>query len=473
MMNESNQAVLVREDEKTGDEVDIELVPSEIVKHLDEYVVGQAQAKKMVAISVRNRWRRQQLSDEMSKEIQPKNIILIGPTGVGKTEIARRLSDLVRAPFLKVEASKYTETGYHGRDVESMIRNLVDIGVNMVREEERKAVQDEAREEAKERILDLLLPEPPSDFPDEETMEKREERRKRNRERMREKLEAGELDDRRVEIEVQPDSSGMMQVFSQAGFEEYGMNLDNLMGDMMPTQTRTQKMNVPRALDVLAEQEAEKLIDEEEVRQRGVERASQSGIVFIDEMDKIVEGREDDRSGGAPDVSREGVQREMLPIIEGSTVTTQHGPVKTDHILFIASGAFHVSSPSNLIPELQGRFPLRAELNALDREDFVKILTHPRNALISQYQALMKTEDVHLEFTDDAIEEMAEIAATINENTQNIGARRLHTVVEKVVEEISFSADEHRGETITVDRSYVRETLDEILEDEDLTKYIL
>jgi len=473
-MNVSKQAILVRDRDRETDADPIELVPSEIVERLDEYVIGQDRAKKMVAISVRNRWRRRQLSDEMRDEIQPKNIIMIGPTGVGKTEIARRLSDLVRAPFLKVEASKYTETGYHGRDVESMIRNLVDIGVDMVREEERETVREDAREEAKERLLDLLLPDPPPGGTDDETAEERKQRRKRNRRRMREKLEAGELDDRRVEIEVDPDNTGMMQVFSQAGMEEYGMNLDNLMGDMMPGGggTSTQKMPVPRALEVLADQEAEKLIDEEDVRRRGLERAAQSGMIFIDEMDKIVEGRKDDRAG-APEVSREGVQRELLPIIEGSTVSTPYGTVKTDHILFIASGAFHVSSPSDLIPELQGRFPLRAELDALDREDFVKILTHPRNALITQYRALMETEDVQLEFTDDAIREMAGIAATINENTQNIGARRLHTVVEKVVEEISFNADRHGGETFTVDRSYVQDTLKDIVEDEDLAKYIL
>jgi ATP-dependent HslUV protease ATP-binding subunit HslU len=470
-MSNTTKAILVGDDDHDGERGHLELVPAEIVRRLDEYIIGQQEAKKKVAIAVRNRWRRQQLSDELSREVQPKNMIMIGPTGVGKTEIARRLSDLVNAPFLKVEASKFTEVGYQGRDVESMVRNLVDIGVNMVREEAREEVQSEARDYAIERLLDRLVPEPPSEFPDEETREEQRQRRERNRERMREKLEAGKLDDRRVEIEVQQQSTGMMQVFSDAGMEEYGMNLQDMMGNMMPDQTKTKNMRVPDALDELTQQEAEKLIDDEDVTSRGVERATQAGIIFIDEMDKIAEDRES--QGSSPDVAREGVQRDMLPIIEGTTVNTRHGPVKTDHILFIASGAFHVSSPSDLIPELQGRFPLRTELHALDESDFVEILTRPKDALIKQYRGLIGTEGVELEFTEGSIEEMAHIAAQINENTQNIGARRLHTIIENVVEEISFEADQHRGETFVVDQDYVQETLEDVMEDEDLAKYIL
>lgn len=446
------------------------LTPPALVEALDQYIIGQKEAKKMVSIAIRNRWRRKQLGKDMKQEVMPKNIILMGPTGVGKTEISRRLSMLVRAPFLKVEASKFTEVGYHGRDVESMVRDLTDISVNMIKEEKREQVQDEAKTQARERVLDLLLPEPNTDAMDEEERERRMDRYRRNREKMQEKLNDGTLDDRYVEVEVEESSTGMMQVFSQAGFEEYGMDLGNMMGDLVPSQKETKKVKVPRAVEILADQEAEKLIDQEEVKEEGLERVQESGILFIDEIDKISE-RED--SGSKPDVSREGVQRDLLPLIEGTTVNTRYGTIKTDHILFIGAGAFHGTSPSDMIPELQGRFPLRAELDSLEEEDFVRILTEPRNALIKQYKALLDTEDVQLEFREDAIQEMASISAEINESTQDIGARRLHTVIENVVQECSFHAREYEGKTFVIDQEYVREQLDELLKDEDLQKYIL
>jgi len=452
------------------------MTPREIVSELDRYIVGQHEAKRAVAIALRNRWRRQNVAPELRDEIAPKNILMIGPTGVGKTEIARRLARLAQAPFIKVEASRYTEVGYVGRDVESMIRDLVEISVKMVREEERARVAVKARENAEERLLDILFPPPtrakrPVGMTPEGRIAPAEEddSHKDTREKLRRLLRQGHLDDREVEIEVTATATPMVEVFTPQGMEEMGFNMKEIMNQLMPRKTRTRKVKIPEALELLTQEEAARLVDMDAVAQEAIHRAEQSGIVFIDEIDKIA-GREASRG---PDVSREGVQRDLLPIVEGSTVNTKYGAVRTDHILFVASGAFHTSKPSDLIPEFQGRFPIRVELGALTRDDFVRILTEPENALTRQYIALMATEGVRLRFTDDAIGALAEIAAQVNSRSENIGARRLHTVLEKVLEELSFDAPELHDREIVVDAAYVHRYLDPIVKDEDLSRFIL
>ncbi len=451
------------------------MTPREIVSELDRYIVGQNDAKRAVAIALRNRWRRQNVAPELRDEIAPKNILMIGPTGVGKTEIARRLARLAQAPFVKVEASRYTEVGYVGRDVESMIRDLAELSVKMVRDEERERVAVRAREAAEERVLGVLFPAPtkvrrPVGITPEGRVEPAiDDSHKDTREKLRKLLRGGHLDDREIEIEVSANASPMVEVLTPQGMEELGLNMKELMGNLMPKRTRKRNVKIPEALELLAQEEAAKLVDMEAVAQEAIHRAEQSGIVFIDEIDKIA-GR-DARHG--PDVSREGVQRDLLPMVEGSTVNTKYGPVRTDHILFIASGAFHTSRPSDLIPEFQGRFPIRVELSGLTRDDFIRILTEPENALTRQYIALMETEKVTVRFTDDGIAALAEIAAEVNSRTENIGARRLHTVLERLLEEVSFKAPELAGEAITIDAAYVHHRLDPILKNEDLSRYIL
>ncbi|APF19699.1 ATP-dependent protease ATPase subunit HslU [Caldithrix abyssi] len=450
-----------------------ELTPKAIVKELDKYIIGQDKAKKMVAIALRNRWRRQQVRPELREEIMPNNIILIGPTGVGKTEISRRLARLSNAPFLKVEASKFTEVGYVGRDVESMIRDLVEIGVQMVREEKTKEVEAKAREQAIERVLDLLLPpisQRPKPVGEMEESDELELRHQRTREKLRSQLLAGQLDDRMVEIDTPADSTPMMQIFSPMGIEEMGLNIQELFGGLMPKKMKKRKTTVSEAVKILTQQEAQKLIDMEEVVRIAVHRVENSGIIFLDEIDKIA-GPSSGKHG--PDVSREGVQRDLLPVVEGTSVLTKYGMVKTDHILFIAAGAFHVSKPSDLIPELQGRFPIRVELNSLTEDDFVRILTEPKNALITQYQAMLETEGVKLTFTDEAIREIARIATVVNSRAENIGARRLHTILSTLLEEILFEIPEKKQEELVIDKEMVSKTLEAIVEDEDLSRYIL
>jgi ATP-dependent HslUV protease ATP-binding subunit HslU len=443
------------------------LTPRQIVAELDKYVVGQHRAKRAVAIALRNRLRRQQLPPEMAEEVAPKNILMIGPTGVGKTEIARRLARLAQSPFLKVEASRFTEVGYVGRDVESMIRDLVEIAVSMVREERNREVRQQAEERAEERLLDLLLP-PRPHLPAEDAAAAAEPATQ-TRERLRAQLRGGKLDHRTVEIDVRETSTPMMQVIGGSSMEEIGLNLKDMLPGMFQGRNRTSTMKVPDARAHLIEEEQQKLVDMDVVARTAIERVEQSGIVFVDEIDKIA-GRE---GGQGPDVSREGVQRDILPIIEGTTVNTKHGMVRTDHVLFIAAGAFHVSKPSDLIPELQGRFPIRVELDALGRDEFVRILREPRNALITQYTALLGTEGVTLSFTDDAIERLAELAALVNERMENIGARRLHTVMEKLLDEISFEGPDLAEKSITIDASYVDRMLADIVKNEDLSRYIL
>src|SRR5512137_44866 len=437
--------------------------PREIVSELDKYIVGQKNAKRAVAIAVRNRWRRQQVSEGLRDEIMPKNIIMIGPTGVGKTEIARRLAKLAQAPFLKVEASKYTEVGYVGRDVESMIRDLTDLAVNMVKAEESRKVEQKAEEMAEERLLDLLLP------PQGRGAAKEGDEPKATREKLRKLLRAKKLDEKYVEVEVVDRNLPIVEIFSASGMEEMDINIKEMVGNLFPKKKKQRKVKVPEALHLLAQEEAQKLIDMDAVTKQAIDRVEQSGIIFIDEIDKVA-GRE---SSYGPDVSREGVQRDILPIVEGTTVMTKYGMVKTDHILFIAAGAFHVSKPSDLIPELQGRFPIRVELGSLGKDDFVRILTEPENALIKQYIALLDTESVKVKFTENGIAEIAEMAALINERTENIGARRLYTMMEKLLDEISFDAPEMSGKDIVIDVQYVQKKLKDFVQDEDLSRYIL
>jgi ATP-dependent HslUV protease ATP-binding subunit HslU len=450
-----------------------ELTPTQIVKELDKYIIGQGNAKKSVAIALRNRWRRQMVKGDIREEIMPNNIILIGPTGVGKTEISRRLARLAEAPFIKVEASKFTEVGYVGRDVDSIVRDLMDFSVQMVREENTLSVEKKAKEIAIEKLLDTLLPpiskkpKPVGELKEEDELELRHQR---TREKLRAQLNDGKLNNRMVEIDVPQDSTPMMQVFTPVGIEEMGMNLQELFGGLMPKKNKKRKTTVPEALKILTQQEAQKLIDMEEVVREAKTRVENSGIVFLDEIDKIAGGGS---KGHGPDVSREGVQRDLLPVVEGTSVVTKYGVIKTDHILFIASGAFHVAKPSDLIPELQGRFPIRVELTNLSEKDFVKILTEPENALIKQYTALLDTENVHLIFTKDAIAEIARIATQVNTKSENIGARRLHTIMSTLLEEILFNVPEIKTAKIEINAKVVKERLAEIVENEDLSKYIL
>lgn len=445
------------------------LTPRHIVAELDRYIVGQDEAKRAVAIAIRNRWRRQQLSDELRNDVLPKNIIMIGPTGVGKTEIARRLAGLVGAPFVKVEASKFTEVGYVGRDVESMIRDLTDCAMGIVKAEQIEAEAPAAAQRAEERVLDALLPKPPP--PSEVEAEATPDRSERSRERLRQMLHDGKLDERDVEIRVETAGSiPSVEVFSGQGVEHMGFDFKSLFERMAPRRSVDRRLTVKEALSALKEEEAERLLDAEKIRQEALERVEQSGIVFIDEIDKVSRR---EGGGSGPDVSREGVQRDLLPIVEGSSVSTRHGLVKTDHILFIAAGAFHVSKPADLIPELQGRFPIRVELSSLGQADFLRILTEPRNALTRQYAALLETEGLEVEFTDDALEELATLAGQVNESSQNIGARRLHTLFEKLLEEDLFDAPDRRGEKLVVDAERVRAKLGSIAEDLDMSRYIL
>ena len=440
--------------------------PREIVSELDRYIVGQGDAKRAVAIALRNRWRRQQVPEDLREEIAPKNIIMIGPTGVGKTEIARRLARLAQAPFIKVEASKFTEVGYVGRDVESIVRDLTDLAVNLVAEEERRGVQAKAEERAEERILDALLPHPSSTTGFQPVPEGGE-----TRERLRGMLRRGELDERDIEVEVADGAMPNLSIFGPQGVEELGVQMKDMLGNIFPQRTRRRSMKVPAAREAFAAEEAGRLVDMDRVRELAVQRVEQSGIVFLDEIDKVAAGAQGGRSG--PDVSREGVQRDLLPIVEGSTVQTKHGPVRTDHVLFVAAGAFHVAKPSDLIPELQGRFPIRVELSSLTRDDFVRILSEPRNSLVRQYTALLATEQVEVEFKDDGVQAIAEIAANVNERTDDIGARRLYTVMEKLLEDVSFDAPDLAGTRLVVDEAQVRERLGGLVEDEDLSRFIL
>jgi ATP-dependent HslUV protease ATP-binding subunit HslU len=450
--------------------------PREIVSELDKYIIGQNNAKRAVAIALRNRWRRQQVSEDLRDEIAPKNIIMIGPTGIGKTEIARRLAKLAQSPFLKVEASKFTEVGYVGRDVESMIRDLTELAVSMVKNEEKERVAKKAEEIAEERILDLLLPGDKGDQEDDQ--EKQEEDgagdiiksdQTKTREKLRKLLRKGKLDEREVDLEVSQRNLPVIEVFSAYGMEEMDINLKDVFSNLFPTQTKKRKIKIPEALKIICQEEAQRLIDMENVTKLAIMRVEQSGIIFIDEIDKVA-GRE---SSHGPDVSREGVQRDILPIVEGTTVTTKYGMVKTDHILFLSAGAFHVSKPSDLIPELQGRFPIRVELDSLGKEEFIRILTEPKNALMKQYTALMKTEDLDITFEDEAVAEIAEIASLVNDRTENIGARRLHTIMEKLLDEISFDAPDLDKKDIVINADYVKRKLLDFIEDEDLSRYIL
>ncbi len=437
-----------------------ELTPREIVQELDKHVIGQAEAKKAVAIALRNRIRRQKLDPEMAEEVMPKNILMMGPTGVGKTEVARRLAKLANSPFVKIEATKFTEVGYVGRDVDSMIRDLVEVSIDMLREEKLDQVAERAEANAEERMLDILMP-PQQENEEDSSVEK-------TREKLRAQLREGKLDDRMVDIDVR-ERNMPVEIVTNTGVEEMDINLRDMLPGLFGGKNRRRKMRVADGLDYLISEEEQKLIDMDQVTRHAVERVEQSGIVFLDEMDKIA-GRE---GGRGPDVSREGVQRDILPIVEGTTVSTRYGMVRTDHILFIAAGAFHVSKPSDLIPELQGRFPIRVEMKPLTTGDFFRILTEPKNALIKQYIALMDTEGIHLKFTDEAISEIAAVATQVNEDTENIGARRLHTIMERVLEEISFEGPDLKKKTVTIDPAYVKKRLADIARDQDLSRYIL
>ncbi len=451
-----------------------ELTPRAIVAELDSYIIGQSEAKRTVAIALRNRWRRQQVSSDLQDEILPSNIILMGPTGVGKTEIARRLAKLVGAPFIKVEATKFTEVGYVGRDVESMIRDLTDRAIRLVRQEHESRVQDRARELARERVLDVILPPPPIQGPDPENGHTKisEPEESSTRTKFRERLKDGRFADREIEIEVQKDhSSPMLQVFGPMGMEEMGMNLQDMLGNIGGKRRKKRRVTVSEAEDLLSKEEASKLIDMDVVTREALKRVENSGIVFIDEIDKIAS--RSSKAGGGPDVSREGVQRDLLPLVEGATVTTKHGMVRTDHILFIASGAFHVAKPSDLIPEMQGRFPIRVEMHSLSEEDFYLILIQPRNALLKQYRALLEAENVILEFTDDAVRLIARTAAKVNDEIENIGARRLHTIMTTLLEDLLFESDGSSPKEISMDASEVESHLGSIASNRDLSQYIL
>lgn len=440
------------------------MTPREIVSELDRYIVGQKEAKRAVAIALRNRWRRQQVSDDLREEIVPKNIIMIGPTGVGKTEISRRLAKLAQAPFIKVEASKFTEVGYVGRDVESIVRDLTDLAVNMVKEEEKQKVEIKARDLAEERVLDLLLP--PSNIEGEALDAARVQA---TRDKLKKMLRDGKMDERFVEIEMSQSAMPMIEVLAPQGLEGMEFNLKEMFSNLMPKKTKKKTVKIPEALEILTQEEAARLVDMDKVISEALRRVEQTGIVFLDEIDKIA-GRD---AAHGPDVSRGGVQRDLLPIVEGCTVNTKYGMVKTDHVLFIASGAFHTAKPSDLIPEFQGRFPIRVELSSLTQEDFIRILSEPKNALLKQYAALLDTEGVGLTFADDAVQEIARIATDVNERTENIGARRLHTILERLLDEISFTAPEMPGKEIAIDAQYVRDRLTPILKNEDLSRYIL
>jgi ATP-dependent HslUV protease ATP-binding subunit HslU len=454
------------------------LKPREIVSELDKYIIGQDQAKRSVAIALRNRWRRQQVPADLRDEIAPKNIIMIGPTGVGKTEIARRLARLAKSPFLKIEATKFTEVGYVGRDVESMIRDLTELATNMAKKEAQEEVKSKARELAEERLLDILLPKKRDEVREEEEGDREKvlevvkadkTESDTTRDKLRRLLKGGKLDSRYVELETANKNIPMIEVFSNAGLEEMEFNIKEVFGNMFPTKKKRRRVKIPEAMEIIIQEESQKLIDMEKVIEDAIRMTEQNGIIFLDELDKVA-GSE---SRHGPDVSREGVQRDLLPIVEGSTVITKYGMVKTDHILFIAAGAFNVSKPSDLLPELQGRFPIRVELSSLSQEDFVRILTEPKNALITQYRALLDTEGVDLKFEKSAIDEIARIASDVNERMENIGARRLHTVMEKLLDEISFDAPDMKEKKVDIDRHYVSEKLKDIFEDENLSRYIL